>query len=84
MNIFFFINGHKVDTSQPRMTGIQIKQAGHVVDPSVDFNQELVLEGTGSGADEKIPDDKEVDLTHDHGQGPKHFFTRPPTNFGSF
>jgi hypothetical protein len=84
MSIFFFINGHKVNTNQERMTGLQIKQAGHAVDASVDVTQELVLEATGSGADEKIADDKEVDLSHGHGQGPKHFFTRPPTNFGSF
>lgn len=83
MKIFFFINDNKVDTDQERMTGLQIKQAGHAVNAAIDVTQELVLEATGSGADEVIPDNKEVNLSHGHGQGPKHFFTRPPTNFGS-
>lgn len=81
--LFFFVNGHKVDAPQTQMTGAAIKQAAHAVDPSTDVSHELVLEATGQGADRLIRDDEVVNLEHGHGQGPKHFFTRPPTNFGA-
>lgn len=83
MKTFFFINGSKVETTQDRLNGQEIKIAGQTVDPSLDISYELVLEATGGGADEVIANDKEVELVHGHGQGPKHFFTRPPTNFGA-
>ncbi|WP_457389270.1 hypothetical protein [Roseateles sp. P5_E1] len=83
MDNFFFIDGHKVNNSQPRLSGMAIKQLGHQVDSSIDINHELVLE-SGHDPDRPIGDDEAVDLAHGHGQGPKRFSTRPRTNFGGF
>lgn len=81
MKIFFFMNDHKVEVDKPVMTGLEIKEASAKVDPTVDVTHELVLEGPHG--DTPIPNDAEVNLEHGHGEGPKHFFTRPPTSFGS-
>lgn len=82
MKIFFFIDGTKVNTEHERLTGAEIKQLGHQVDANIDASFELVLEGRND-PDRLIADDESVDLTHGHGEGPKHFSTRPRTNFGS-
>ena len=79
---FFFIDGHKVETDQDRLSGLRIKELGHGVDPNINVNDELVLEGAGNDKDRLIGDDEGVDVTHGHGQGPKHFATRPRTTFG--
>lgn len=84
MTTFFFIDGHKIDVKQDRLTGSAIKELGHKVDANINVGDELVLEGTGHDKDRLIGDGETVDLTHGHGQGPKHFATRPRTTFGGF
>jgi len=79
---FFFYGDMQVDVGEETLTGLQIKQAIHAKVPTADLSHELVLEGQGHHADEVIADDHSVDLAIGHGEGPKRFFLRPPTNFG--
>lgn len=81
--VFFFCNGVQVDVDQDALTGAQIKAAAKQVIPTLDLSHELVLESPGHEGDTVIADGTTVPLTHGHGEGPKHFFTRPPTNFGA-
>jgi len=87
MKVVFTVNGHNVTTPHQSLTGRQIKELGHEVDPTLDLGHELVLEGgAANGADKVIGDDETVDFHPDHipGHTLKAFFTRPPTNFGTF
>ena len=81
--VFFFCNDVKAEVTEDVLTGAQIKAAAKQVIPNLDLAHELVLQGSGHEADTVIADGTSVTLTHGHGEGPKHFFTRPPTNFGS-
>jgi hypothetical protein len=81
-NIFFFYLETKIIATTKIMTGAEIKSAIKAVVPTLDLTHDLVLEGHGRDEDKLIRDDDKVDLSHGHGEGPKHFFTRPPTNFG--
>lgn len=83
MTTFFFIDGHKINVQQDHLKGLAIKELGHQVDPNINVGDELVLEGKGNDKDRLIANDETVDLTHGHGQGPKHFSTRPATTFGA-
>jgi hypothetical protein len=82
-NIFFFYVEAKIPTSHVSMTGAEIKALIHEKGPSFDVSHELVLEGHGSEEDKLIKDGDAVSLAHGHGEGPKHFYSRPPTNFGA-
>jgi hypothetical protein len=81
-DIFFFFGHEKILVTQASLTGAQIKAAIKEKVPSFDLSHELILEGSGNEPDEPIGDEQSVFLVHGHGEGPKHFFSRPPTNFG--
>lgn len=81
--VFFFCNGVRVEVTQDSLTGAEIKAAAKQVIPTLDLSQELVLEGQGHEGDTVVADGTSLVLTHGHGEAPKQFFTRPPTNFGS-
>ena len=72
----------RIEVDDDTLTGAQIKAAIKAKDPSFDPTHDLVLEGQGHDADRVIADDETVNLAIGHGQGPKKFFSRPPTNFG--
>ncbi|MGL3111807.1 multiubiquitin domain-containing protein [Bradyrhizobium sp. BR 1432] len=81
--IFFFYGQDKIVVDQEIPTGKQLKDVIKAHVPSFDPTHDLVLEGHGHDADRVIGDGDTVDLGRGHGEGgPKHFFSRPPTNFG--
>lgn len=82
-NIFFFYLETKITVGQNSMEGSQIKAAIHDKVPAFDISHELVQEGHGAEQDKLILDSDTVSLAHGSGEGPKHFYSRPPTNFGS-
>jgi hypothetical protein len=82
-DIFFFYIETKIEVDKSPMTGSEIKAAILLRVPSFDTSHELVEEGHGSEKDKLITDTDTVSLTHGHGEEPKHFYSRPPTNFGS-
>ncbi|MBU1775897.1 MAG: multiubiquitin domain-containing protein, partial [Gammaproteobacteria bacterium] len=82
--LFFFYNGKKFDATGPTMTGAAIKEAIRAQGGTFDPADTLVLEGNGAHeSDRGIQDGDPVDLTIGHGEGPKHFISKPPTNFGA-
>lgn len=83
-HLFFFYNGKKFDATGPTMTGAAIKEAIRAQGGTFDPADTLVLEGNGAhDSDRGIQDGDPVDLTISHGEGPKHFISKPPTNFGA-
>lgn len=80
--VFFFYLDEKIEADRSLLTGAEIKAATKARVPSLDLTHDLVLEGHGHEQDRAIRDDEPIDLSHGHGQAPKHFFTRPPTSFG--
>ncbi len=78
---FFFYLETKVTAPKLVMTGAEIKQAIRAMVPTFDVTHNLVLEGHGNAPDDLIGDEQSVNLDHRHG-GHKHFFSKPPTNFG--
>lgn len=80
---FFFYGDERIEVVADALNGAAIKQEIKRKSPSADLGFELVLEGHGHDADKVIDDGTEVDLTIGHGSGPKRFFLRPPTNFGT-
>ncbi len=80
-NIFFFYIDTKIEVNKSPLTGLEIKTAIAAKVP-FDVSHELVQEGHGSEQDKLIKDTDSVSLTHGHGDSPKHFYSRPPTNFG--
>lgn len=82
--VFFLCNGKKVEVEAISLTGAEIKAEAKKVDEALNTLHDLILQAEGAGEDRQIGDDERVELTHGHSDGgPKHFFTRPPTNFGS-
>jgi hypothetical protein len=82
--IFFFFDDDKIVAPKEVLTGAEIKALIKAKVPTFDPTHDLVLEGHGHDADSVIADGDSVDLGRGHGEGgPKHFFGRPPTNFGS-
>lgn len=79
---FFHYKGNKIDVDKETLTGAEIKAAIKATDPSFDLTHELVLEGHGHETDRVIADTDTVSLARGHGEGAKHFFSKPPTNFG--
>jgi hypothetical protein len=83
----FFLYGSstgeiRIEVDHDTLTGAQIKTAIKANDPAFDPTHDLILEGQGHDADKVIADTDTVNLAIGHGQGPKKFFSRPPTNFG--
>lgn len=82
--LFFFYNGNKFNATGPTMTGAAIKEAIRVQGGTFDSADTLVLEGNGAHeSDRTIQDGDLVNLAIGHGEGPKHFISKPPTNFGA-
>ena len=79
---FFFYQDEKIEVDAEHMTGAQIKEAIKARVSDFDLSHELVLEGQGNHPDQVVTDDQTVSLQPGHGEGPKRFFSRPPTNFG--
>ncbi|MDX8450581.1 hypothetical protein [Mesorhizobium captivum] len=79
---FYFYLVEKIEADRSVLTGAEVKATIKARVPSLDVSHDLVLEGHGHDQDRAIRDDEPNDLSHGHGQGPKHFFTRPPTSFG--
>jgi hypothetical protein len=80
---FFFYLAEKIVSRTERATGAEIKGMIKVVVPAFDTTHTLVLEGQGNHEDRVIGDTETVSLEVGHGQGPKHFYSKPPTNFGN-
>ncbi|MER8563685.1 hypothetical protein [Mesorhizobium sp. M0578] len=81
--IFFFYLDEKIEVDRSVLTGAEVKAAIQARVATLDLSHDLVLEGHGHhDQDRAVRDDEPVDLSHGHGQGSKHFFTRPPTSFG--
>lgn len=81
-NSFFFYGEHKLPSAKDALTGTEIKTLIKEAVPSFDVSHTLILEGHGAEADREIKDGDVVSLGIGHGEGPKHFFSKPPTNFG--
>lgn len=79
---FFFYVGQKIVSTLDVATGTEIKAMIKTVVPSFDPTHTLVLEGHGREEDRIINDNDQVSLVVGHGQEPKHFYSKPPTNFG--
>mgnify|MGYP003385446128 CR=1 FL=1 len=81
---FFFYNGKKFTATALTMTGASIKDAIRAQGGTFDPADTLVLEGSGPhDSDRIIQDGDPVGLAIGHGEGPKRFISKPPTNFGS-
>jgi len=81
---FFFYNDHRIDAPKASLTGADIKALIKQVDSTFDPTHTLVLEGHGNHQeDREIRDGDTVSLEVGHGEGPKKFFSKPPTNFGT-
>lgn len=72
----FFVGSEKFETTEPELTGAQIK--AYV--PDVVPGTKLSLEGHGHDPDRIIADDETVSLEDAH--GPCRFTLVPPANFG--
>lgn len=83
MKDFFFYKNDKIEAPQETLTGGEIKILIKAKDSTVELAHELIQEGQGHHEDKVILDHDPVNLTRGHGEGPKHFFLRPPTNFGT-
>ena len=80
--VFFFYLDTKIDVDEESLTGARIKEEIENKIAEFDPAYELVLEGRGAEADKPIANDELIDLSHGHGDGPRRFFSRPPTSFG--
>jgi len=79
---FFFYVGQKIVSKLDVATGAEIKAMIKAAVPAFDPTHILVLEGHGREEDRVIGDNDKVSLVVGHGHEPKHFFSKPPTNFG--
>lgn len=80
---FFFYKEHKITASKNILTGAEIKSLIQKDVPAFDPTHVLVLEGHGHEEDREIKDTDSVSVEIGHGEGPKHFYSKPPTNFGA-
>jgi hypothetical protein len=80
---FFFFVAERINSSKDIATGLEIKEMIKVVVPAFDLSHTLVLEGHGHEQDRVISDGEQVSLEVDREHPPKHFFSKPPTNFGT-
>ena|SRR5882724_2471037 len=79
---FFFYVAQKIVSALDVATGAEIKTIIKAAVPSFDPTHILVLEGHRGEEDRVIQDNEKVSLVVGHGHEPKHFFSKPPTNFG--
>lgn len=79
---FFFYKEHKIVAPKEMLTGAEIKALILQAVSSFDPTHTLVLEGHGNDEDHEIKDGDSISVAIGHGQGAKHFFSKPPTNFG--
>ena len=79
---FFFYLTHRIVSALEVATGLQIKEMIKAVVPDFDLQHTLVLEGRGREEDRVIGDQQDVSLRVDREEPPKHFYSKPPTNFG--
>ena len=79
---FFFYQTTRIDPPTDTATGAEIKAMIKAAVPAFDTSHTLILEGHGHDPDKVIEDNQVVSLAVGHGQEPKHFFSKPPTNFG--
>lgn len=80
---YFFYKKHEIRSATKTATGAQIKAKIKAVDPDFDLNHTLIEEGHGHEEDKVIEDGQTVLLTVDSAHPVKHFFSKPPTNFGA-
>ena len=80
---FFFYLDRKIRSPTATATGAQIKAMIKAVDPNFSIDHTLIEEGHGGRADEVITDGQVVSLEVDAAHPAKHFFSKPPTNFGA-
>lgn len=79
---FFFFMGQKIISPKEAETGAGIKALIKAAIPTFDPTHTLVLEGQGHHPDRVIQDGERVSLEVRHDEPAKHFFSKPPTNFG--
>jgi hypothetical protein len=79
---FFFYVAQKIVSNLDVATGAEIKAMIKASVPSFDPTHTLVLEGHGREQDRIINDNDKVSLVVGHGEKPKDFYSKPPTNFG--
>lgn len=81
-NWFFFYKTTKVSASKEVLTGAEIKAAIKAVVNDFDPTHALFLEGHGNQEDRQISDGDSVSFALGEGEGAKHFYSKPPTNYG--
>jgi hypothetical protein len=79
---YFFYVAQRIESLREVATGAEIKAMIKAVVPAFDPSHILVLEGHGPHGDEVIKDDQEVSLKVGPHEPAKHFYSKPPTNFG--
>ncbi len=80
---YFFYVGQKIVSNREVATGAEIKAMIKAAVPTFDPTHTLILEGKGREEDRVINDHDRVSLVVGYGHEPKHFFSKPPTNFGA-
>ncbi|WP_316200598.1 MULTISPECIES: hypothetical protein [unclassified Bradyrhizobium] len=80
---YFFYKKHEIRSATATATGAQIKAMIKAVDPEFDLSHTLIEEGHGDWEDKVIEDGQTVSLKVDSAHPVKHFFSKPPTNFGA-
>jgi hypothetical protein len=79
---YFYYIAQRIESSKIVASGAEIKAMIKAVVPAFDPSHILVLEGQGQHGDRVIKDEEEVSLEVDSHEPAKHFFSKPPTNFG--
>lgn len=80
---YFYYKKHEIHSAKATATGAQIKAMIKAVDPDFDLGHTLIEEGHGHEEDKVIEDGQTVSLKVDSAHPVKHFFSKPPTNFGA-
>lgn len=79
---YFFYDGGKIFSPVEKATGLQIKEMIKAEHPAFDLTHDLIWEGEGHREDKVIPNEETLSLEVDKKHPAKHFFSKPPTNFG--
>ncbi len=79
---FFFYVERKILSPVENASGADIKAMIKAVEPAFDLSQSLILEGQGHQADKVVADGDVELLEVDKHHPAKHFYSKPPTNFG--
>jgi hypothetical protein len=80
---YFFYDKLKIVSALEKATGLQIKQMIKAADPKFPTDHVLIEEGHAGHEDKIINDGDIVNLEVDAAHPAKHFFSKPPTNFGA-